>query len=152
MLWVWVIPLAILLYAFIAVPVLMPRWTSVLERPDTFASRLSHYFGSGCKTSARCLDQLLITMPFYTSVAYSIGVLLARKTSRYIHPTVQKQAIAVIVLGGALFIATLVEIFVSSRQGWQWSYLWPAACPLFMAAYLAFVGVMVRQRTDAAFP
>lgn len=148
MLWVWVIPLAILLYAFITVPVLMPTWTSVLERPDTFASRLSHYFGSGCKTASRCLDQLLITMPFYTSVAYSIGVLLARKTSKYIRPTVQGLSTAAMALGSAFFFATVVELFVSSRQGWRWSYLLPAACPFLMAAYLAFVAVTVRSRTE----
>lgn len=152
MLWVWVIPLAILLYAFIAVPVLMPTWTSVLERPNSFASRLSHYFGSGCKTSARCLDQLLITMPFYTSVAYSIGVLLARKTSKYILPTVRKQSTAVMLLGSVFFLATLVDAFVSAGQGWRWSYLLAAICPLLMAAYLAFVAVTVRQRTDVSLP
>jgi hypothetical protein len=79
MLWIWILPLAILIYAFAATPTLSP-WASILARPDTVQSRLSYYFGWGCQPRARCLDQLLITMPFYASVAYSFGALLARNT------------------------------------------------------------------------
>src|SRR3954454_23894141 len=75
MLWVWVLPLAVLCFALIA---FNPEWTSVLARPSTVGSRLSHYFGWGCQPRAHCLDQLVITMPFYSSVAYSLGALLAR--------------------------------------------------------------------------
>jgi len=75
--WIWILPLAILIYAFAATHTVSP-WASVLMRPDTVQSRLSYYFGWGCQPRARCLDQLLITMPFYASVAYSFGALLAR--------------------------------------------------------------------------
>jgi len=148
MLWVWVIPLAILLYAFITATVLLPGWTSILARPTTFASRLSHYFGSGCKTSARCLDQLEITMPFYTSAAYSIGVLLARKFSKYLHPTPKKLSNALMAFACVFFLSTFVDLILSSRQGWHWSYLFIAACPLAIAAYLVLVSISVRERTD----
>jgi hypothetical protein len=73
MVWVWVIPLMILCYAVIS---FTPEWTSVLAGPST--SRLSHYFGwegtirGHCRDS-HCMDQLVITMPFYAAVAYSIG-------------------------------------------------------------------------------
>jgi hypothetical protein len=77
MLWIWILPLAILIYAFAATPTLSP-WASILAQPSTVQSRLSYYFGWGCQPRARCLDQLLITMPFYASVAYSFGALLAR--------------------------------------------------------------------------
>jgi hypothetical protein len=77
MLWIWILPLAILIYAFAATPTHSP-WASILARPDTVQSRLSYYFGWGCQLRARCLDQLLITMPFYASVAYSFGALRAR--------------------------------------------------------------------------
>jgi len=77
MLWVWILPLAILIYAFAATPTLSP-WASILEQPNTVKSRLSYYFGWGCQPRARCLDQLVITMPFYASVAYTFGALLAR--------------------------------------------------------------------------
>jgi hypothetical protein len=79
MLWVWILPLAILCYAFFATPILIPEWTSVLARPRTPVSRLSYYFGWGCQPTIHCLDQLMITMPFYSSVAYSLGARLARK-------------------------------------------------------------------------
>ena len=77
MLWIWILPLAILAYAFVATPVVSP-WASILIRPDTLQSRLSFYFGWGCQPRARCIDQLLITMPLYASVSYSLGALLAR--------------------------------------------------------------------------
>lgn len=79
MLWIWILPLAILIYAFAATPIFSPR-ASILTLPTTVQSRLSYYFGWGCQPRDRCLDQLLITMPFYTSVAYSLGALLARNT------------------------------------------------------------------------
>lgn len=73
MLWVWVIPLIILCYAVVS---FTPEWTSVLEAPA--ASRLSHYFGwqgsiRGHCRDVHCMDQLVLTMPFYAAVAYSIG-------------------------------------------------------------------------------
>lgn len=81
MLWVWVIPLAILCYAVIS---FTPEWTSVLEGPAASASRLSHYFGwqgsiRGHCRDVHCMDQLVITMPFYAAVAYSIGGWLGLK-------------------------------------------------------------------------
>jgi hypothetical protein len=79
MLWVWVIPLAILCYA---VTTFTPEWTSVLEGPST--SRFSHYFGwegsvRGPCRDVHCMDQLVITMPFYAAVAYSVGGWLGLK-------------------------------------------------------------------------
>lgn len=78
MLWIWIFPLAILAYAFAVTPLVSP-YASVLLRPDSLRARLSFYFGWGCKPRERCIDQLLITMPFYASVAYSLGALLAQK-------------------------------------------------------------------------
>lgn len=82
MLWVWVIPALILCYAVVAVPTLTPQATSVLVQTG---GPLSHYFGWGCQPKDRCLDQLLITMPFYVATAYSIGAWLAF-TSAASHP------------------------------------------------------------------
>src|SRR5262249_10124539 len=81
MLWVWILPLALLTYAFIAVPTLSPARSSILLRPNTLQSRLSYYFGTGCKPRDRCLNQLVLTMPFYASIAYSLGAWLAQKTT-----------------------------------------------------------------------
>jgi hypothetical protein len=74
MVWVWVIPALILCYGLIAMPYLSFRPVSVFERSG---GRLSHFFGSGCQPMNGCMDQLLITMPFYASVAYSIGARLS---------------------------------------------------------------------------
>jgi len=62
MLWVWVIPSLILCCAIVKFPDLKPEdtYTSVLEQQ----SRLSHYFGRGCRPEDHCIDQLVITMPF----------------------------------------------------------------------------------------
>lgn len=74
--WVWVLPFLVLCFAVIAVPTLTPDdvSASILNRGNPF----SHYFGSGCLAQDRCEDQLLITMPFYASMSYSIGPLIAR--------------------------------------------------------------------------
>ena len=79
MAWVWLLPFTMLCYFFITASVLIPEWTSILTRPNSIHSRLAYYFSSGCQPSAHCLDQLLITMPFYTSVAYSFGAKLSRQ-------------------------------------------------------------------------
>jgi hypothetical protein len=78
MLWVWVLPFVILCYAVAEVPTLTPgfTFTSVLQNQ----SPVSHYFGWACRQEDRCIDQLLVTMPFYASAAYSIGALIARRT------------------------------------------------------------------------
>jgi len=83
MLWIWVLPLAALCCALMVGPIglfpqRIPQWTSALARHSAVGSRLSYYFGRGCQPRAHCVDQLLITMPFYASAAYSLGALLAR--------------------------------------------------------------------------
>jgi len=78
MLWVWIIPASILCYAVVAGATFSPFETSVLT---TSGDPLAHYFGWGCQLKYRCQDQLLITMPFYASAAYSIGAWLAFTTA-----------------------------------------------------------------------
>jgi|SRR5882762_7412129 len=79
MLWIWVIPLLILGYVLVAVPTLLPDFTSGMTRSGVNQNPLSHYLGHGCQPSDGCLDQTLVTMPFYASVAYSLGACLAGK-------------------------------------------------------------------------
>jgi hypothetical protein len=81
MVWVWVLPFLILSGLFIAnarVFPLDPGSLSVLAP----SSRLSHFFGWGCLVQERSFDQLLVTMPFYAAVAYSLGALSALKSDR----------------------------------------------------------------------
>jgi hypothetical protein len=77
MLWAWVVPLLILLYAVIAIPA--SETASVFNQSEGIRSRLSHYFGWGCQLRDRCYDQILITLPSCAALAYSIGATLARK-------------------------------------------------------------------------
>jgi len=80
MLWVWVIPLLILGYAMIAVPTLIPGTISVMAQAGANQSAFSHYLGWGCQPKEGCFDQTLVTLPFYTSIAYSVGAWVARST------------------------------------------------------------------------
>jgi hypothetical protein len=77
MLWVWILPGMALTYVIIAIPTFSP-WSS--SPADT--GPLSHYLGWGCQADNRCYDQLTFTQPFYASVAYSLGALLASRTLR----------------------------------------------------------------------
>lgn len=83
MLWLWVVPLLITSYAVMSLPALMPDPTSVVVARDN-QSAVFHYFGRGCTVEDRCEDQLLVTMPLYPSIAYSLGALMARKMRRNI--------------------------------------------------------------------
>jgi hypothetical protein len=79
MLWIWVLPFAILCYAVAAVPTVSPFPIPPTLQSGIGQSRFLHYFGSGCVAEHRCLDQIIITMPFYTATSYSIGTLLATR-------------------------------------------------------------------------
>jgi hypothetical protein len=70
MVWVWVVPGLLLSFVVVAVRTITPDLTSVLGQS---ANPFSHYFGWGCQPKNRCLDQILVTMPFYSAIAYSIG-------------------------------------------------------------------------------
>jgi hypothetical protein len=58
---------------------LSPESRSVLTQTG---GPLSHYFGGGCQPKYRCLDQLLVTLSFYSAAAYSIGAGLALRKAR----------------------------------------------------------------------
>jgi len=79
---VFLLPLLFLGYAVGTKLVLIPDWSSALMSPEAGRSRLSYYFGSGCQPRFHCLDQLLLTMPFYVSVAYSLGTVISRRGAR----------------------------------------------------------------------
>lgn len=77
MVWVWILRALILCYAVVAIPTLTPETTSSLLWSGTNQSWLTHYFGWGCRMKDRCFDQVLVTQPFYTATAYTIGARLA---------------------------------------------------------------------------
>jgi hypothetical protein len=80
MLWIWIIPLVILCYAVLEIRTVTPHWIPSSLQAGAGQSKLTHYFGFGCNPyNGLCLDQLILTMPFYASTFYSIGALLASK-------------------------------------------------------------------------
>jgi hypothetical protein len=79
MLYVWVLPLAFLCYAFVAVPTLTPDFVTEAFQAGIGQSRVAHYFGWGCSPVNHCVDRGVVTMPFYASVSYSIGAPFAHR-------------------------------------------------------------------------
>jgi len=86
--YVWVLPLLLLVFAVTTRITLSPRSTSVLLLPRNEPSHFSHWFGWGCRPAAHCLDQLVLTLPLYVSLSYSVGAQTAwRRAMR--HPSGQ---------------------------------------------------------------
>jgi hypothetical protein len=79
MVYVWVLPSAVLLLVFATNhhPLDFGPVSSALAQP-----RLSHFFGRSCRPKNRCFDQIVITLPFYSATAYSVGALLAHVLGR----------------------------------------------------------------------
>lgn len=145
MVWVWVLPFLILCYSVARTTVLIP--TSVLARPESIQSRISHYFGSGCQPADRCLDQLLITMPFYASAAYSIGAALARKTLGYASLKSKKHFQAIMFVGFVVLAASMIDLAISiQRNGWHNMYLLLLLTPTGLGAFLLYIGSAIRRR------
>lgn len=74
-LWVWVLPVIVMLIVLIHGPVAEYGFHSG-------ANVFSHFFGSGCKPRDRCLDQIVFTLPFCTAVGYSLGAAFARSQKK----------------------------------------------------------------------
>ncbi len=78
MLWVWIVPLAVL--CLVAAAFLKSGQLVMAQYGGlSSSSMVSHFFGWGCQPTNHCLDQLIITVPFYSAVAYSTGAWLARR-------------------------------------------------------------------------
>jgi hypothetical protein len=64
---VWILPLAILVWNLLTWEGAGPPTTAVY-----WSDVRANYFGADCGSS-ECLYELLVTMPFYTAVAYTLG-------------------------------------------------------------------------------
>lgn len=143
--WVWVLPLAILCYSLVTARVLIP--TSVLAHPGVLQSRFSHYFGWGCQPADHCLDQLLITMPFYSSLAYSMGAFLARRLAQSGHASSRKLFFAVMFAGSIIVLSIAIDLIVSLRHtGWQSTYWLILATPVGLGTYVLYVASTIRRQ------
>ena len=140
--WVWVLPLVILCYSVATYRVLIP--TSVLA--SIGQSRFSHYFGWGCRPENHCLDQLLITMPFYSCLAYSLAAAVARKAFGYADSKSSRHFRVVTVAGFVVVAASLIDLFVSVKaDGWHSTYFLLVLTPTVVAALLLYVGLTMRR-------
>jgi hypothetical protein len=146
----WIIPLIALSYAFIAVPTFLPSLTPPQFQAGVGESRLAHYFGWGCQAATRCMDQTIVTLPFYASVAYSLGALLAgRVPERFRRPNPKHFWIYLIV--GLFFVTALVSelrqfVDIVRRGGqWQWSYLQALTIVAGIGGFLILYSIVVAR-------
>jgi hypothetical protein len=147
MVWVWVLPFAILGYSVLTATVVIPDWTSVLARPGVGQSWFSHYFGWGCQPAAHCLDQLLITMPFYSSLAYSMGAFLARRMAQSGRAASRKLFFAVMLAGLIIILSIAIDLITSLRlTGWQSTYWLVLATPVGLGTYVLYVASTIRRQ------
>jgi hypothetical protein len=115
MLWVWVLPFAILCYAVAAVPTFSLVPISPALQAGVGQSRLWHYFAPGCRQEYRCLDQIIVVMPFYAAAAYSIGALFAPRIPSDSRPASAIRFWAGLTVG-FIFLAGAISIFVEEGQ------------------------------------
>lgn len=115
MLGIWVVPFLILCYAVAVVPSVVPSLTPVAFQAGVGQSRLWHYFAPGCRPERRCLDQVVVTMPFYAAAAYSLGAFLATKIPKHVRPSNVIRFWTSLVLG-LVFLAGSAAVVVEARR------------------------------------
>ena len=149
---VWIIPLILLAYAFIAIPTLTPSITPPRFQAGVGESRLSHYFGWGCQPTSltHCLDQTLVTLPFYISIAYSLGALLAQTVPERFRRPNPKHFWIYALAGGFFFVALCSELhqlvgLLHRGEQWQWAYLPALAIVAGCGGFLVFYSVVVAR-------
>jgi hypothetical protein len=144
---VWIIPLISLAYAFVAIPTLTPNITPPRFQAGVGESRLSHYFGWGCQPTSltHCLDQTLVTLPFYISIAYSLGALLAQKVpERFRRPN--PRHFWIYSAAGLFFLAAFCsELRQLVHVQWRWYYLQAIATVAGCGGFLILYSVVVAR-------
>lgn len=145
MLWVWILPLAYLTYALIAIPTLVPQWIPPAYQAGVGESRFKHYFGWGCGDIHPCFDQDAITVLFYIAAAYSIGALLGRKFPMRPHTSGQREFWVSLITGLIFLSITVLELVLTIEQGWKPIYLGPLATPFGIAMFLILYAFTQRR-------
>jgi hypothetical protein len=86
-------------------------------------------------------------MPFYSSLAYSMGAALARKTLGYASSQNKKHFRAVMLAGLIVLAAFIIDLAISTRRnGWHNMYLLFAVTPTGLGAFLLYVGSTIRRQ------
>jgi hypothetical protein len=76
-LWVWVLPALVMLAALFHGPVVQ------LANQSSY-DPMSHFFGNGCQPEGRCFDQVVFTLPLYTTASYSLGAAFGKLVLRFL--------------------------------------------------------------------
>lgn len=89
-------------------------------------------------------------MPFYSSLAYSVGAALARKTLGYASSQNKKHFRAVIFAGLIVLGASIIDLAISTHSnGWHNIYLLLAVTPTGLGAFLLYAGSTIRRQPVA---
>lgn len=137
--WVWVLTSIVLSYALVAIPALTPNTVPFELQAGKGQSRLHHYFGWGCQFTNHCVDQSTFTRPFYATLAYSLGALLALKTTK---SSASKVQFLMLLITGIAFVAGAIYDSVNSiRYGWNWMILVVEATPIGTGVYLILLAL-----------
>jgi hypothetical protein len=147
MLWVWILPLAYLTYAIIAIPTLVPHWIPPEYQAGVGESRFKHYFGWGCGEVHPCFDQNAITVFFYIAAAYSIGALLARKVPTRVPSNSSAEIWKSLALAFVFLFVTVLEIVLTVRQGWKSIYLPVVVTPAGICAFMVLYAFMLHRQS-----
>jgi len=144
MLWVWVLPFAVLCYAFVTIPTLNPTVTPLELRAGVGQSRFEHYFGWGCQPVNHCVDQEVFTAPFYASAAYSIAAFTAEELTENTIPATIPQFSFVLSVGIIILVCTIYDFALSVRLGWHWMLLPISGAPAAMGTYLILLAFSIK--------
>jgi hypothetical protein len=154
MVWVWLVPSAFLIYAIVAIPTLTPGITPWELQAGARQSRMCRYFGWGCRPSMHCLDQILVTMQFYSTAAYSIAALLAQRRASRVGSATPRQFWVLLIVGFLFMAGTLYDVAVSFQSIQSWNLLLKVlalwATSFGMGAYLVLLGVSKRSESPGA--
>jgi len=86
-------------------------------------------------------------MPFYSSLAYSLGATLARKTVGFASTQSKAHFRALSVVGLIVLGAVVADLAISTKaSGWQTGYLLGAATPAGLGALLLYAASTLRQQ------
>ncbi len=147
----WLLPLAYLTYALIAIPTLVPQWIPSEYQAGVGESRFKHYFGLGCRVHP-CFDQNAVTVLFYIAAAYSIGALLARKVPKSLHSNSRREVWKALTVALVFIFVAVLEVVLIVKQGWKSTYLPLILTPAGISAFLMFYAFMVHGRRGSISP
>jgi hypothetical protein len=147
MLWVWILPLAYLTYAIIAIPTLVPQWIPPEYQAGVGESRFKHYFGWGCGDVHPCFDQNAITVLFYVAAAYSIGALLAQKVPTRLPSNSPAEIWKSLALAFVFLFIAVLEIVLAVRQGWKSNYLPLVVTPAGIGTFMMLYAFMLHRQS-----